>query len=205
MKKNCMKKRMLFLIVVLLLVPIVAGDAFLQDYMYEGETVLVPVNGGQYEITLIMVSDTQETVIFSVNGELTKALREKEKDYLSDGSRIFVGDVLIDEDGKDLVQFYFMGTGKGVVRTTVAEEADIPYEDATPGLLESPPVFKPSCEGCEMNGECFAYGYRFDPDEETTVVCSADGDWEEVREEPQAVEIESLFSIIVDWIASMFG
>ena len=42
-----MKKRMLFLIVVLLLVPIVAGDAFLQDYMYEGETILVPVNGGQ--------------------------------------------------------------------------------------------------------------------------------------------------------------
>jgi len=202
-----MKKRMLFLIVVLLLVPIVVGDAFLQDYMYEGETVLVPVNGGQYEITLIMVSDTQETVIFSVNGELTKALREKEKDYLSDGSRIFVGNVLIDEDGKDLVQFYFMGTGKGVVRTTVAEEADIPYEDATPGLLESPPVFKPSCEGCEMNGECFAYGYRFDPDKETTVVCSADGDWEEVREEPQleAVEVEGLFSIIVDWIASIFG
>ena len=120
-----MKKRMLFLIVVLLLVPIVAGDAFLQDYMYEGETILVPVNGGQYEITVVMVSDTQETVIFSVNGELTKALREREKDYLSDGSRIFVGDVLIDEDGKDLVQFYFIGTGKGVVHTTIAEKADM--------------------------------------------------------------------------------
>ena len=58
-----------------------------------------------------------------------------------------------------------------------------------------------------MNGECFAYGYRFDPDKETTVVCSADGDWEEGREEPQleAVEVEGLFSIIVDWIASIFG
>jgi len=202
-----MQKILVILCLLILVVPVVFGAAFLQNYVYEGEVMVIPYNGGYYEITLVMVSDTQEKAIFSVNGEMTKALGERERDYLSDGSKIFVGDILIDEDGKDLVEFYFIGTGGNLVRKTVAEKAEIPYEEMQPGLIEEQPMFKEACEGCTMNGECLHYGYTYEPDRDTEIVCTEDGSWQEKSKGVVAAETseaEGLFAQIVSWFNSFF-
>ena len=75
-------------LILLLIVPGAFGGVFLHEYMYEGETKILPANGGYYEIRLVTVSDFTEKAIFSVNGELSKALTERETDVLKDGSRI---------------------------------------------------------------------------------------------------------------------
>jgi len=199
-----MKKGLGILGILILLTPSVLGGAFLHDYMYEGETLIIPVNGGYYELRLIIVSDIAETAVFSVNGEITKALREREKDYLSDGSRIFVGDILVDEDGKDLVEFYFMGTGKSVIRDTIVEVIDLPFETAEPGVLEEQPRLIEECDGCRMNGDCYPYGYKYNPEVETTVICAEDGSWREVGGIKQEEPLETLLDMFLNWLEGVF-
>jgi len=115
--------------------------------------------------------------------------------------------MLIDEGGKDLVEFYFIGTGGNLVRKTVAQEIEIPYEEITPGLIEEQPIFKESCAGCTMNGDCLNYGYTYTPDRETEIVCTEDGSWQEKSNGVVAAEtsdVDGLFSKIVSWFNSFF-
>lgn len=199
-----MKKRYGLFCIFLMLLPSVFADVFLHDYIYEGETKIIPVNSGYYEIRLVIVSDVSELVLFSVNGELTRALHEREKDYLLDGSRIFIGDILVDESGRDLVEFYFIGTGRAVLHETVAEIISVPYEKVEPGLIEEQPTIKPLCDGCLMNEKCYPYQYRYDPDEETSLVCSADGSWKELIEEQAPADVEIGWNRLINWINSLF-
>ncbi|MBU2561104.1 MAG: hypothetical protein KKD17_02320 [Nanoarchaeota archaeon] len=92
----------------LLLVQIAsAGEFFLKQTIYEGETKSYDVGGYVYEVHLISVFDSQLKAQFEVNGEKTDALAEDESYKLSDGAVIQVRDVLPQEagEGADLVQF----------------------------------------------------------------------------------------------------
>ncbi|MBN1545016.1 hypothetical protein JW898_06165 [Candidatus Woesearchaeota archaeon] len=106
-----MKLRLVLMILavsLLLLVQIAsAGEFFLKQTIYEGETKSYDVGGYVYEVHLISVFDSQFKAQFEVNGEKTDALSEDESYKLSDGAVIQVRDVLPQEagEGSDLVQF----------------------------------------------------------------------------------------------------
>ena len=121
-----MLHKIIFLCVLILIIPFAFGQTLLQDYIYEGETRIFQVGQSTYEFKVVTISDSQEKAIFSVNGERSKALRENERDTLSDGSRIYVSNILIDEDGKDLVEVYFSVTGQRTYsESIITEEIDV--------------------------------------------------------------------------------
>jgi len=98
---------------VLILVPPVSAVL-----MNEGDMIPIQVGDDEYTLKLVVVSDRQEKAIFSWRGELSKALREREKHRFSDGSLLMVGHILVDEagDNPDMVDVYF-GVGSGVSRS----------------------------------------------------------------------------------------
>lgn len=192
-------KRWICLALCLCLIPSAFAGVFLHEYMYEGETKIIPANGGYYEIRLVTVSDFTEKAIFSVNGELSKALTERETDVLKDGSRIYTGDILIDEDGKDMVEIYFIGTGESVLYETIAESAEIPFIETQPGPFEESPTFR-TCDGCKMNGDCYPPGYQYNPNRDTIIACSQDGTWEEQLPLEEPIDVVAIWDTIFSWL-----
>jgi hypothetical protein len=86
-----------------------AGEYFLKQTLFEGDTTEYTVGSYVYKVTLVAVFDSQLKAQFEINGETTGALSEDESEKLSDGARIQVREILPQEsgDGKDLVQFNF--------------------------------------------------------------------------------------------------
>ncbi|MBI5880549.1 hypothetical protein HZB90_00290 [archaeon] len=118
-----MNKAIMFVtILALLATTAIAGEFFLKQTLYEGESRQYTVGNKVYTVELTGVFDRQLKAQFKVNGEETKALGEGESDKLSDGSVIQARDVLPQEsgDGKDLVQFnFFPGAGNMTAQTAV--------------------------------------------------------------------------------------
>jgi len=93
-----------------------------KDTLQEGETKTYTVNGIDYEVTVLVITDlsTNNKVKFSVNGESTDALMDGQTHRLSDGSQIGVAELLPNEAGdvsQDLVTFY-VGADKLVLKDT---------------------------------------------------------------------------------------
>ena len=76
----------------------------------EYTTATYTVNGKPYEVKVIIISDTDSTVKFEINGETTDTLAAGDTDELSDGTVIGVKDVMPNEGseaaGADQVTFY---------------------------------------------------------------------------------------------------
>lgn len=89
------------------------GDVL--DTLEEGETRTYTIDGKEYEVTLIIVSDSIVSSKFSVNGEITDELEDGETDVLRDGTEIGIRDILPneaeEETGGDIVEF-FLGANK---------------------------------------------------------------------------------------------
>jgi len=74
----------------------------------EGHTDILSYDGLDYEINSIIVSDTEQSVILSVNGELTRELYEGDIHGLANDVAIVIDEILLNEagdEGGDLVDF----------------------------------------------------------------------------------------------------
>lgn len=94
---------------------LMAGDV--TDTLGEGETKTYTIDGVDYEVTAIFISDAvTETTKFSVNGEITKELSESETDVLAGGMEIGVRSILTNQR-EGIVEFY-LGANKVILRDT---------------------------------------------------------------------------------------
>ena len=86
----------------------------ISDILEEGETKTYTINGKEYEVNVLIVSDNRNLVKFKINGEITDELRDGETDILKDGTRIGIREILPNEaeevTGGDLVEFYLGAT-----------------------------------------------------------------------------------------------
>ncbi|MDO8642135.1 MAG: S-layer protein [Candidatus Woesearchaeota archaeon] len=102
---------------------LLGGDVL--DTLEEGETRTYTIDGKEYEVTLVIVSDNRESAKFSVNGEITDELKDGDTDVLRDGTEIGIRDLLPneanEETGGDIVEF-FLGANK--VRITDSNFTD---------------------------------------------------------------------------------
>lgn len=102
-----------------------AGDV--SSTMREGETKTFTIEGVEYEVTLIFVSDPSTSggtneAKFMVNGEVTDSLTDGDTDTLSGGLQIGVRDLLV--NSREGVVEFFLGADK-------IEFVDTNYGDAT--------------------------------------------------------------------------
>jgi len=92
---------------------LLGGDVL--DTLEEGETRTYTIDGKEYEVSLVIVSDNRESVKFNVNGEITDELVDGDTDVLRDGTEIGIREILPneadEETGGDLVEF-FLGANK---------------------------------------------------------------------------------------------
>ncbi len=82
-----------------------------QDTLSEGESKTYTINGIDYEVEVIIITDSETTnvVKFKVNGETTDAMSAPNTFKLADGTEIGVKEILPNEAGdvtQDLVEFY---------------------------------------------------------------------------------------------------
>ncbi|MFH1915714.1 MAG: hypothetical protein ABIJ21_00475 [Nanoarchaeota archaeon] len=92
-----------------------AGDV--TDTLGEGETKTYTIDGVDYEVTAIFISDSGDgSTKFSVNGEITKELNEGETDVLAGGLEIGVRAILTNQR-EGIVEFY-LGANKVVLQDT---------------------------------------------------------------------------------------
>ncbi len=98
---------------------LLGGDVL--DTLEEGETRTYTIDGKEYEVTLVIVSDTRESAKFSVNGEITDELKDGDTDVLRDGTEVGIRDLLPneaeEETGGDIVEF-FLGANKVKLQDT---------------------------------------------------------------------------------------
>jgi len=130
----------------------IAGDV--TDTLAEGETATYTVDGKDYEITVLVIgdSDGDTTVKFVVNGEVTDAMVDGDTDTLSDGLEIGVRDIIEtsayrESDPSSIVEFY-LGANKVELTdgdiTSTATTASVEInneniEDATANIIGSFP------------------------------------------------------------------
>lgn len=92
---------------------LLGGDVL--DTMEEGETRTYTIDGKEYEVNLLIVSDNLNSAKFVVNGEVTDDLTDGETDVMRDGVEVGIRDILPneaeEETGGDLVEF-FLGANK---------------------------------------------------------------------------------------------
>lgn len=90
-----------------------AGDV--SDTLREGETKTYTIDGVDYEVTAVFISDPSGTgataeAKFAVNGELTDSLGDGSTDTLSNGLQIGVRDLLV--NSREGVVEFFLGANK---------------------------------------------------------------------------------------------
>ena len=129
----------LFLVSVLS-VSVFAGEYFLKQTLFEGESISYDVDGYVYEVKLIADFDSHLKAQFEVNGEDTGFLDEDESEKLSDGAVIQIRSIMPQEagDGKDLVQFNFF-PGEHVA----VEQVVVDVEESALLVVEEPVVEAP--------------------------------------------------------------
>ncbi len=96
---------------------LLGGDVL--DTLEEGETRTYTIDGKEYEVNVVIISDNADggegTVKFNVNGEITDELEDGETDILVDGTQIGIREILPneaeEETGGDIVEF-FLGANK---------------------------------------------------------------------------------------------
>ncbi len=102
-----------------------AGDV--SSTLREGETKTFTIDGVEYSVTLIFVSDPSGgTAVaeakFMVNGEVTKSLEDGDTDTLSGGLQIGVRDILV--NSRDGIVEFFLGADKIAFTDTITNSSD---------------------------------------------------------------------------------
>ncbi len=99
----------------------IAGDV--TDSLQEGETKTYTIDGKDYEVTLVFVSNPNGGNVeakLSVNGELTDAMQDGGTDILSSGLEVGIQEILVSERGG--VAEFFLGAQKVQFRDTNAND-----------------------------------------------------------------------------------
>jgi len=131
-----------YLFIILIFATSVFAQNYLGNTILEGETKEFMVNDRVYEITLVTVSDVKGVALFKVNGELSKALSDREKHRFSDGTEIFVSNIYPNEaaevGGGDMVEFYFAATGGSLSKKRIVARDREPegYDGIVEMLME---------------------------------------------------------------------
>ncbi|MBU1975864.1 MAG: hypothetical protein KKG59_05660 [Nanoarchaeota archaeon] len=87
------------------------------DTLGEGETKTYTINGADYEVTAVFISDaTTQSVKFSVNGELTKELNEGDTDLVQGDMEIGVRAILTNQ--REGIAEFYLGANKIELRDT---------------------------------------------------------------------------------------
>ncbi len=118
------KRIILFFVIGLLCISLASAKFTKKDRVYENmpKLYLTGENKG-YLVKIVVVSDPTREVVFSVNGEHSKALKEDESFRFSDGSEIIPTTIIIDENGADYVEYYFYGyEGKNLNLNEIEKE-----------------------------------------------------------------------------------
>lgn len=118
-------KKVLGLMIIFLLclvgIQLVNADSSITSEMVENAVQILTVDGREYEIEVLVISETADSgrgsVKFRVNGEITEELRTGDKDLLADGSIIYVNRIW--QDAGSAVAFTFYGP---------VEQAETPCE-----------------------------------------------------------------------------
>ena len=114
------------------------------DTLDEGETKTYTIGGVDYEVEVIVISDTAVPVEvkFRINDEVTDKLSDGETDTLADGLEIGIRDVIANEAGDitpDMVEFY-LGANKMVLvdddYTAAGFNADVEINSETIDRME---------------------------------------------------------------------
>lgn len=107
-------RSLLTFFLILLFSVLALANPLIVDTILEGEEVVIPSSIGEHHLKLVTVPDTTRRAVFSLNGEYSRALRPRERYTFSDGSILAVGNILPNEGrethGKDLVEYYFVGS-----------------------------------------------------------------------------------------------
>src|SRR3989344_885017 len=123
------------------------GD--ITDTMEEGEIRTYTIDGVDYEVEVVIISDSgrgtqADTVKFKVNGEVTDELEDGETDIMSDGLEIGIREILPNEAeevaGGDLVEF-FLGANKISMTdiytdSTYSQGVEVTEEDIEEGYVQ---------------------------------------------------------------------
>ncbi len=109
------KKSALLLVVVLFAsVYFVCSESdFQSGELNEAESIIYNMSDGFYVLTLVVVSDSSDSVIFRLNNEMSGKLREKEIYTFNDASKIVVREVVSNEasEGDDFAGYYLYISG----------------------------------------------------------------------------------------------
>ncbi|MFH2028495.1 MAG: S-layer protein [Nanoarchaeota archaeon] len=93
----------------------------IRDRLEEGQTKTYDIDGKKYDITPILITDTEPfQVKFTINDETTKSLQETQVHNLNDGLEIGISEILANEAGdagQDMVEFY-LSADKIVLKDT---------------------------------------------------------------------------------------
>ncbi|TKJ16980.1 hypothetical protein CEE44_00385 [Candidatus Woesearchaeota archaeon B3_Woes] len=101
----------------------------LKPTLEEGETATYTIDGKEYEVTALIIDDTNSKVKFKINGEVTDSMVKGDVYQLSDGINIGAREILPNEAGdvtQDMVEFY-LGAKKIVMKG--GEELSMDDED----------------------------------------------------------------------------
>jgi len=109
-----------------------------KDTLDEGATKTITVNGKDYEVTALAITDVAPIIVkFQVNGETTSSLGKGSSDKLKDGTEIGVTDLIPNEAGDptlDMVEFY-LGSSKMILKdddiTDTASSNQLKVNDKT--------------------------------------------------------------------------
>lgn len=131
-----MKKIIFFLVFLVMINSVFASHVFVNiDKLKEGEAKAYKTESGIYIVSLVMVSDSQNSARFEVNHEMSDTLTTGQNYEFKDGSIIIIRNVLVKSSGNDEVSYYFYGTGND----------PIPVEINTDRF---------DIEDCNFDGEC---------------------------------------------------
>ncbi len=108
-------------------------DKDLWAQMGENEAQIFTANNVEYEIEVLVISETSNEAKFKVNGQITEALAEGEEDTLADGSVIEVKKIF-SENGVSKVIFCFdYGNLQNSKSMNIAEFSPAPQQKYSPG------------------------------------------------------------------------
>lgn len=116
------------------------------DTLEEGETRTYTIDGKDYEVTVLIITDTSPfRTKFKVNGEVTNEMSEGDTEVLTDGTNLGIRELLPNEAGEtaggDLVEFY-LGANKVKFTDTLTGET------TTDGTVE---INEENIEDAEVN------------------------------------------------------
>tara|TARA_Y100000310_G_scaffold91953_1_gene89492 strand:- start:8700 stop:9422 length:723 start_codon:yes stop_codon:yes gene_type:complete len=167
-------KVLLCLFIVLLVATTVSAGIVISDSLLEGDSSVYAVGEEGYLLTLIIVDTRKKAAMFELNGERSTILKERNEHRFDDGSIIIVKNVFGDRDGKDLVDFYFAGTGRNTIpvkESTIIREPEGQFESkdlCDDDCGDDDPCTDDIClagrcvynenKGCAIEGKCIGFG-----------------------------------------------